>query len=164
MNSTSFDSSREGLVASLHLHPLESGEAFSAVDQMELVAGAGIKENPRYFGRTSRRTGKPSRRQVSIIERELIAQQAAALKLPALPPGVVRSNIETTGVNLQSLLGRNVQVGDAILHFYEPRTPCAKMDAICRGLRDLMEEGRQGVMAEVIRSGTVRVGDAIRPA
>jgi MOSC domain-containing protein YiiM len=35
------------------------------------------------------------------------------------------------------------------------------MDAICRGLRALMENNRQGVMAEVVQSGTVRPGDAI---
>jgi len=37
------------------------------------------------------------------------------------------------------------------------------MDRICQGLRELMGNGRQGVMAQVIRSGTVRIGDAIVP-
>ena len=46
--------------------------------------------------------------------------------------------------------------------FDEPRLPCHQMDAIAPGLRKLMEEGRQGVMAEVIRSGVVRAGDVIR--
>jgi len=35
------------------------------------------------------------------------------------------------------------------------------MDAICQGLRDLMENDRQGVLAQVVKSGTIRVGDPI---
>ena len=45
-----------------------------------------------------------------------------------------------------------------------PRDPCEKMDAICRGLRDLMMENRQGVLAQVIRSGRIKIGDSIRLA
>ena len=115
----------------------------------------------RYFGRLSRDTGQPSRRQVSLIEREQIAEHAAALALPGISPGAVRSNIETRGVNLIGLIGRQVQIGDAVLFLHSPRDPCAKMDAICQGLRARMMNQRQGVLAEVVRSGKVRVGDGI---
>ena len=80
-----------------------------------------------------------------------------------LPVGAVRSNIETRGINLTSLVGRQVQVGSAILFFYEVRTPCQKMDEICPGLRELMEHGRQGVLAQVVRGGVVKIGDPIAP-
>jgi len=133
------------------------------ISSMELVAEKGIKEDRRYFGRISRGTGKPARRQVTLIEREQIAEHAIALGLETIPPGVVRSNIETAGIDLQVLVGCEVEIGEARLHFYEPRQPCAKMDAIGQGLRQLMQNNRQGVLAEVVRSGTVRVGDAIRP-
>lgn len=118
-------------------------------------------EDRRYFGRTRWRTGKPSRRQVSLIEREQIAEHAAALGLETIPPGAVRSNIESTGIDLQALVGQDVKIGEAVVRFYEPRTPSVKMDALCQGLRELMECDRQGVMAEVVRSGVVRVGDRI---
>ena len=127
------------------------------------MAEKGIKEDRRYFGRTSRSTGQPSRRQVTLIEREQIAKHAEALGLEGIRAGEVRSNMETTGVDLQKLMGCDVQVGEAVVRFYEPRTPCAKMDALFPGLRKLMEDGRQGVLAEVIQPGVVRVGDAIRP-
>jgi hypothetical protein len=35
------------------------------------------------------------------------------------------------------------------------------MDAICQGLRERMMNSRQGVLAEVRRSGRIRVGDRI---
>ena len=151
-----------GRVASLHLHPTASGAPLQPIQAVELVAGRGIQGDNRYFGRLSRETGQPTRRQVTLIEREQIAQHATALSLPSIPPGAVRSNIETTGINLIGLLGRQVEIGGAVLRLYAPRDPCAKMDAICQGLRTRMMDSHQGVLAEVVRSGTIRVGDAIR--
>jgi hypothetical protein len=150
-----------GRVASLHLHPRESGKPLQSVEIIEVIPDKGILGNGRYFDRTSRSTSKPSRRQVSLIAREQIAEHATALGLESIGSGVVRSNIETTDVDLMKLVGCNVQVGEAILHFYEARTPCSKMDAICLGLRNLMQNNRQGVLAEVIRPGKIRVGDVI---
>jgi MOSC domain-containing protein YiiM len=152
-----------GRVASLHLHPAEPAAPLQAVDAVELVAGQGIQGDTRYIGRLSSQTGQPTRRQVTLIEREQIAEHAVALGLPSIPPGAVRSNIETTGINLISLLGREVEIGGAVLLLHSPRDPCAKMDAICQGLRALMMDSRQGVLAEVVRSGTISVGDSIRP-
>jgi MOSC domain-containing protein YiiM len=129
---------------------------------IELVQDKGIQGDVRYFGRPGKSPEEPFRRQVSLIEREQIAQHAASLGLTSIPPGAVRSNIETTGLNLVSLVGREVEVGEALLFLYAPRDPCAKMDAICQGLRQRMMQGKQGVMAQVRRSGKVRVGDPIR--
>ena len=126
------------------------------------MAAKGVECEPRYFGRT-RSNGEPSRRQVSLIEREQIAEHATALGLEAIPPGAVRANIETSGINLVALVGREIEIGDAILVVVEPRDPCEKMDAVCRGLRKLMENERQGVLAQVVKSGTIRVGDGIKP-
>lgn len=144
-----------GVVASLHLHPAQPGEPMLAVGQLTLVAGRGIQEDARYFDR-------PSRRKVSLLEREQLDEHAAVLGLESIPPGAARSNIETAGINLVELIGRDVRMGDAVLHVYAPRTPCHKMDAVAPGLRHLMEDGRQGVLATVVKSGIVRVGDVVR--
>jgi len=150
-----------GHVASLHLHPAESGQPLQPVESFEVVEGKGVAGDARYFGRLSRDSGQPSRRQVTLIEREQIAEHAAGLGLSVIAPGAVRSNIETAGINLMALLGREIEIGEAILRLYAPRDPCAKMDAICQGLRERMLNQRQGVLAEVVRSGQIRVGDAI---
>lgn len=150
-----------GRVVSLHLHPLESAAPLQSVDEIKVVTGKGILGEPRYFGKISRRTGNPSRRQVSLMEREQIAEHAVALGLESIPPGVVRANIETEGIDLIQLLGKEIRIGEAVLLLYEGRTPCGQMDAICAGLRALMENNRQGVMAEVIQSGIIRRQDLI---
>jgi MOSC domain-containing protein YiiM len=150
-----------GRVASLHLHPAEPGAPLHAVESIEVVEARGIVGDNRYFGRLSRDTGQPTRRQVSLIEREQVAEHAVALGLAFIPPGAVRANVETFGIQLVALVGREIQIGEAILRLYAPRDPCEKMDAICQGLRALMMDHRQGVLAEVVRPGKIRVGDPL---
>jgi MOSC domain-containing protein YiiM len=128
------------------------------------VADKGILGEPRYFGRISSRTGKPARRQLSLIEREQIAEHAAALGLETIPPGAVRANIETLGISLVELAGQPIEIGGAILLVGDPRTPCERMDAVCPGLRALMEKNRQGVLAQVVKSGRIEVNAPIRLA
>ena len=150
-----------GRVTSLHLHPAEPGTVLASVLEVEAVADQGLRGDVRYFGRLSGETGLPTKRQVSLIEREQVAAHAAALGLTGIAPGAVRSNIETSGVDLVPLVGREIEVGEAVLFLNAPRDPCAKMDALCQGLRQLMMEHRQGVLASVVRSGRIRVGDPI---
>jgi len=83
----------QGVVASLHIHPLVAGDPFIDVTEFNLIAEKGIIEDKRYFGRV--RNGKLAKRQVTLIEREVIVQHAGALGID-LDPGSVRSNIETT--------------------------------------------------------------------
>jgi MOSC domain-containing protein YiiM len=150
------DKSPRGSVASLHVHPARSGEPLLAVECVNLIEGKGIVEDTRFFER------KP-RRQVTLIEREQLSAHADALGIGEIAPGAARSNIETTGIDLQRLLGRRVRIGEAVLKLDKPRTPCHKMDLISYGLRELMEDGRQGVLALVLKGGAIRVGDTVVP-
>ncbi len=109
------DNQSPGRVASLHLHPAEPGTPLQEVTAIELIEGKGIVDDLRYFGKLSRDTGQPTRRQVSLIEREQLARHAAELGAQPFPAGAVRSNIETTGIDLVSLLGEQIQIGEAIL-------------------------------------------------
>ncbi len=131
------------------------------MDTFEVVAGKGILGEPRYFGRI-RSNGEPALRQVTLMEREQIAEHVTALGMESIPPGAVRANIETTGIGLVALTGREIQIGEAVLLLYAPRDPCEKMDAICRGLREQMLNNRQGMLAQVIQPGKIRVGDEIK--
>lgn len=155
--------SQNGRVASLHLHPKESGGLLQTVTSIEVHEGKGIVGNPRHYARR-KSDGTASKRQVSLIAREQVAEHAATLGLEKISPGVIRSNIETTGVDLVSLIGKNVKIGGATLFFYEARTGCAQMDAICQDLRELSKGNRLGVLAQVIEPGRIEVGDEIKLA
>ena len=145
-----------GVVASMHLHPVISGDPFLPANELTLIAEKGIKDNGE-----GRMYDNGSRRQVSLIGREQLLEHAKSLACPIFSPGDARSNIETEGISLIEWIGYNARIGEAELYLYAPRTPCRKMVAIVNGLRDQMADGNQGVMAEVTRSGTIFVGDAI---
>jgi MOSC domain-containing protein YiiM len=149
-----------GRVASIHLHSPKASTPMTDTSEIELEAGKGIVGEPRYHGRKNR-FGKQTRRHVSLIEREIIAEHAKALNAN-IPPGFVKSNIETTGVDLIALIGKKIQIGDAVLNFYEPRLPCDQMDRLIPGMRLLMCDKRQGVIAEIVKSGHIKVGDELR--
>lgn len=149
-------------VASLHLHPEQPGAPLQSVQAIEVVQAAGILGEPRYFGRLSKDTGQTSKRQVTLIEREQLGEHATALGLSGIVAGAARSNIETQGIDLIGAIGSEVEIGDAVLFIYAHRDPCQKMDAVCQGLRERMMNKRQGVLAQIVRSGKIAVGDAIK--
>src|SRR5262245_325631 len=93
-------------VISLHLHPPEPGTPLESVDAIEVITGKGISGDTRYFERRNHTTGEPSRRHVSLIEREQVAEHAATLSLEMIHPGAVRANIETSGIDLVALVGK----------------------------------------------------------
>lgn len=144
----------QGKVVSLHIHPEKGGEQMISAQEIDLEAGMGVRQDLRYFARSAKR-------QVTLIEREQIAEHAGVLGLPDFECGVVRSNIETEGIELVKLQGERVRIGTAVLMIGAPRDPCEKMDRIAPGLRDLMDHGKQGVLAQVLKSGKVRVGDSL---
>ena len=149
-----------GSVASLHIHAAVSGEPLISVASVEAVEQMGLREDTRYFGRRAA-DGGPSARQVTLMEREQMAKHATALGVECFPPAAVRANLETFGLDLVSLIGQSLQVGEAVLYLVKPRDPCEKMDRVRPGLRALMANHRQGVVAQVVRSGRIRVGDGI---
>jgi MOSC domain-containing protein YiiM len=153
--------SRTGTVASIHLHSTEGGGPLTSVESVELVEMKGLRGDKRYFGRRSRSTGEPTKRQVTLIERETLVAHATALELGSIAPGVARSNFETTGIDLIAAVGRQLRIGAAVLEVVEARTPCAKMDAIAPGLRQRMEPPGQGILARVVTTGIVHVGDVV---
>ena len=151
-----------GRVASLHIHPSKAGEPMLSVDSMAIETNAGIVGNTRYWQRQSPSTGKPTHRQISLIEREQIEKHANSLGLPCIEAGLVRSHIETEGIDLVTLVHRKISIGETILYIAATRDPCHKMDKITLGLREIMMDKKQGVLARVVQSGHIRIGDAIQ--
>ncbi len=153
----------EGRVESLHLHPLESGQPMISVDHMILIANKGIMGNVRYYDTLNKISGKPNMNHLSLLEREQISDYLRYIDLNEILPGWLRSNIETSGVDLMNLVGFNVKIGNtAIVNFYKSRVPCKQMDLIHPHLQKLMKKDKQGVIAKIIISGEITVGDIIQ--
>ena len=78
-----------------------------------------------------------------------------------LQPGILRENITTTGLNVNSLaIGQQLRVGKTLLEVSEICTPCDQMEKIRPGLRKELW-GRRGMLCQVVEGGIIRRGDTI---
>ena len=75
-----------------------------------------------------------------------------------------RRNVVVRGTDLNALVGREFTLGEARCRGRRLCEPCAHLDRLNGGgvLRPLVHRG--GLRADVIRDGTVRVGDRLTPA
>ncbi len=93
--------------------------------------------------------------------RQVLLMDEETLAAFQLAPGAVKENITTRGLALKTLSpGTRLQVGGAVLEISGDCNPCSRMDEIRPGLRAELQ-GQRGVLARVITSGDLRVGDAI---
>jgi MOSC domain-containing protein YiiM len=99
--------------------------------------------------------GRPgSNRQVSLIDRETLDKFGLA-------PGVVKENITTRGLDLQTLAtGNRLRIGNCVMEITGPCDPCARMDEIRVGLQEELR-GQRGWLCRVKQAGTIRRGDRI---
>lgn len=70
-----------------------------------------------------------------------------------------RRNVIVRGVDLNTLIGKRFRVGDIEFEGTEEATPCDWMDsAVGPGAREFLE-GRGGLRARILTSGTLKVGE-----
>jgi MOSC domain-containing protein YiiM len=139
------------------------GEPMQSLDSAAVVAGSGI-EGDRYaqgLGKFSAKEGPD--RQVTLIESEAVEAVTQETGIE-LTPEQTRRNIVTRDVPLNHLVGREFSVGDVVLRGLRLNEPCAYLASLTtEGVsRALVHRG--GLRAEVVRGGTIRVGDPITPA
>lgn len=140
------------------------------------IAGLGIKgdahngKTVQHLSRVKADPTQPNLRQVHLIHSELLTElQAKGFKVEA---GALGENVLTQGIDLLSLpketllyLGEKV-----VLQVTGLRNPCAQLDNYQKGLTkavlDKDDSGnlirKAGIMAVVLKGGTVQLDDAIK--
>src|SRR5882672_11194862 len=119
---------------------------------MESLSSAAVVTDRGFSGCAHARAA--SKRQVLLVDRE-------TLEAMDLQPGVIRENITTDGLNVNSLeVGQLLRIGEARLEISAVCTPCDQMEAIRPGLRKELW-GRRGMLCRVLDGGTIRRGDLI---
>jgi MOSC domain-containing protein YiiM len=133
------------------------------LESVEAVAGRGL-QGDRYFRSTGTYSETPGTgRQVTLIETEAL-QAAARDYAIALEPGQSRRNIETAGVALNHLVGKEFLIGSVRLRGMRLNEPCGHLAKLTkRGVVKALTH-RGGLRADIIEGGTIRVGDPIRPS
>ena len=133
--------------------------------QVEAVAGQGLTGDRYALAAGTFSKGRPVKpdQEVTLIESEALAAAAAdyGIELPAVQS---RRNLLTRGVPLNHLVGREFIVGAARLRGLRLCEPCKHLEKLTQpGVREALVH-RGGLRAQVVASGTLRVGDVIAPA
>ena len=119
---------------------------------MEALESARVFENEGVEGCAHRRGGK----------RNVLFVAAEDLEALDVAPGAVKENFTVRGAEVMRWrIGQRLEIGDAEFEVSMVCDPCSNMDLIRPGLQAELE-GRRGMLARVIRSGSVAVGDEIR--
>ena len=154
-----------------------NGHTFSKpnVLTIRLVAGLGVEGDAHYGDKVQhvfharRNPDAPNLRQVHLIHEELFDElRTSGFQVR---PGDIGENVTTRGLDLLALpTGTLLQVGNkAVIEITGLRNPCRQIDAFAKGLtaavlgRDAQGQliRKAGVMAIVVKSGDVTVGDTI---
>lgn len=151
----------QGTVIAIHVAPAGAAPMRS-VANAQVVVGRGL-EGDRYYsklGTYSNQAG--SGRDVTLIEIEAIEGLKRDYEVQ-LDPGQSRRNIVTRGIALNHFVEQEFRIGNVILRGTRLCEPCAHMEKLTvkGAMRGLIHRG--GLRAEIIKGGTIRIGDRILP-
>lgn len=148
----------KGKVNAIYIAPA-AGEKMQLVQEVEAVAGAGLKGDRYCTGVGSYNKGAMGKRQVTLIN-ELFFQNSGFAWSES------RRNIITRDVELMWLIGREFQVGVAKLRGVKYCDPC-EVPTNLSGKRGRSFEkeffDRGGLVAEILVGGIIKWGDEIIP-
>ena len=93
--------------------------------------------------------------------REVLLASKAHLDIVEVPPGAIRENVTVEGADVQTWpVGQRVRIGGALLEITMVCDPCQRMDDLRPGLRAELDD-RRGMLAHVVESGEIALGDPI---
>jgi MOSC domain-containing protein YiiM len=121
-------------------------------EPMEPLESARVFENEGVEGCAHRRGGK----------RNVLFVAVEDLETLDVEPGAVKENFTVRGADVMRWpVGQRLEIGDAEFEISMVCDPCENMEKIRPGLQAELE-GRRGMLARVLKTGEVTVGDEIR--
>jgi len=146
-----------GEVVAIYVRPQLSAPV-KQLKSVRAVPGKGL-EGDYYFSGISRKGLDPSR-EVTLIESEALESIKRDYAI-ALEDGESRRNIITRNVALNHLVGKVFQVGEVTLRGIRLCEPCSHLGALTEKEVVPALVHRGGLRAQILKEGTVRVGDPI---
>ena len=132
------------------------GQKINEISEIEVLSGKGILGD-RHFHDYNNHKG-----QITLIEKENIDYYNSKYK-SNIPYTDFRRNIVTEGIELNSLVKKEIEIGTIKILPYEICKPCLHLEQMVSG-KDIIKEflRRGGLRCEVLVSGKVKIGDKIK--
>jgi len=141
----------EGIVISIHIVREEGGPP-ERVESIEARTDHGLVNDHRS------RPGK--KRQLTMIDQAMLDEVARTLGHP-VPDGASRRQLVISGLDLNALIGKTLNIGPAVVRVDSDCPPCDLMEtSIGPGARAAMQT-RAGLCCTVLRGGEIRQGQRV---
>jgi MOSC domain-containing protein YiiM len=141
----------------------EARAPMCALESVRAVEGRGL-EGDRYHAGIGTYSQTPGGgRHVTLIDGAVLDALVSDHGI-TLAPGASRRNLVVRGADLDGLIGKQFWIGEALCEGIRACPPCAHLETLAGPGVAKALIGRGGLRAEICQSGTIRRGDAIRPA
>ena len=154
------EKSAQGTVVGIHVAPA-AGTAMHAVEEVLAVEGKGLAGDRYFAGAGVPTEPEQSGKHVTLVETEALDALHQDYGID-VQPSETRRNIATRGVSLNDLVGHEFIIGEVRLRGVELCEPCVHSVPTPKALRGLVHRG--GLRADIIASGTIHVGDSVKPS
>ena len=95
-------------------------------------------------------------------KRQVLFASTEHLSAVGVAPGQIRENLTVEGADVQRWpVGQRVGIGESVFEITMVCDPCSRMDELRPGLQQELD-GKRGMLARVLETGDVAVGDEIR--
>ena len=134
----------------------KNSEKIDEISEIKVLSGKGILGD-RHFNDHEDHKG-----QITLIEKENIDYYNNKYK-SNIPYTDFRRNIVTEGIELNSLLKKEIEIGTTKILPYELCKPCLHLEQMVSGkgiIKEFLRRG--GLRCEVLVSGKVKIGDKIK--
>jgi MOSC domain-containing protein YiiM len=132
-------------VAGLFVSPARGSGVSTSLERARAVAGQGFEGCAH---------ANPPRREVLFASED-------HLNAVGVEPGAIRENVTVAGTDVQAWpVGQRVRAGEAVFEITMVCDPCQRMDDLRPGLRAELD-GKRGMLARVVESGDVAIGDEL---
>ena len=149
-----------GKVTGLYISPKAGGD-MQRVDEVLAITGLGLQGDRYCTGEGSFNKGEGGKRQLTLINARFVNYTDHV--------HTHRRNIAISGIELMYGIGRpehaTIRIGDAVIRVLKYCDPCNRPNKLCGKSKSVKEEffDRGGLIAEVIKSGLIKVANAVVP-
>lgn len=106
---------------------------------------------------------RPGKRAVTLIQAEHLPVIGAMLGQGPVSADMLRRNLVVSGLNLNALKGRTLQIGAAVIEITTICAPCSRMETALGPGGYAAMRGHGGWCAQVVQAGSLQVGASVVP-